>query len=371
MKMKHSPAASYSPLAWFFLFTLLLFSFSCQKNTDGEVTPENPTTNLSALIRAVDASLIPEIREQGVLVRNSAGQEEDMLTALQKNGVNTIRLRLWHTPASSYASLAAVKTLAAEARTKDIKVWLTVHYSDTWADPGQQTKPAAWKNLNYATLRDSLYAYTRLITREIQPDIIQIGNEINRGLLWPEGHANQPAQMQGLLKAGIQAVREQFPATKIMLHFAGHDGAQSFFTGLQELDVDYYGLSYYPIWHGKNLTGLQANVSRLFQQFKKPVLLAEIAYPFTFGYNDWTNNIIGDNTQILDAYPATPEGQQAYLRFIHQWAKTSEALSGYAYWGGEWVAYRGNQATDGSPWENQALWDFNLQALPALRVFGE
>lgn len=354
-----------------FLLGLLYLGASCQKDNNGDPSPENPTTNPSVLIRAVDASLIPEIREQGVLVRNSEGQEEDMLSALQKNGVNTIRLRLWHTPASSYASLASVKKLAAEAHAKGINVWLTVHYSDTWADPGHQTKPAAWKNLSYPILRDSLYAYTRLITREIQPDIIQIGNEINQGLLWPEGRSNQPTQMQGLLQAGIQAVREQSPTTKIMLHFAGHDGAQTFFTSLQGLAVDYYGLSYYPIWHGKNLTGLQANVSRLFQQFKKPIFLAEVAYPFTFGYNDWTNNIIGDSSQILDAYPATPEGQQGYLRFIHQWAKTSEALSGYAYWGGEWVAYRGNQATDGSPWENQALWDFNLRALPALRVFGE
>jgi arabinogalactan endo-1,4-beta-galactosidase len=43
--------------------------------------------------------------------------------------------------------------------------------------------------------------------------------------------------------------------------------------------------------------------------------------------------------------------------------------AGFCYWGGEWVSYKGAEATNASSWENQAFWDFQGQALPVLKCF--
>jgi arabinogalactan endo-1,4-beta-galactosidase len=112
-------------------------------------------------------------------------------------------------------------------------------------------------------------------------------------------------------------------------------------------------------------------MNSLGQLYSKKVLIAETAYPFTFGYNDYTNNIIGLPSQILPAYPATESGQSGFLSAIKNTVKQSSYGIGFCYWGSEWVAFRGPTSTNGSPWENQALWDFNNNALPVMDAFSQ
>ena len=102
----------------------------------------------------------------------------------------------------------------------------------------------------------------------------------------------------------------------------------------------------------------------------KPIIIAETAYPFTLGWNDWTNNNIGLESQLAPGYPATPEGQTAFLQAVVDMAKAipSGLGAGVFYWGGEWIA-TSPQDPNGSSWENQALFDFNSIALPAFQVF--
>ncbi len=345
----------------FFLFLSLSIT-ACSKK-------DNPPAGPVLEIKGSDMSFLPEVRQSGFVIRNADGQPEDMLITLEEAGVNTIRLRLWKNPDTPTSGFETVKTLSQEIKGMGMKVMIAVHYSDTWADPGHQSKPAQWQGISFEQLKDSVFEYTRKIVTEIQPEYIQIGNEINAGLLWPEGRYDQPAQMRELLGQGIAAVRAHGPGTKIILQYAGHQNANGFFSGLSTLDFDIIGLSYYPIWHGKNLTELRQNLSQIALQQGKPVFIAETSYPFTLDWNDYTNNVVGLESQLLDEFPATPEGQRNYLQRIKEIITEVNDGIGFCYWGGEWISYKGATATNGSTWENQALWNFNKRALPAIEVF--
>ena len=154
-----------------------------------------------------------------------------------------------------------------------------------------------------------------------------------------------------------------------MLHYAGHENAHLFYGAMVGLDYDIIGLSYYPNWHGKNLNSLSQSLQTLSTSFDKEIMIVETAYPFTLNWNDYTNNIIGLSSQILDTYPPTPQGQKDFLQKIHDISTATPRGIGFCYWGGEWVSCHGDTATNGSPWENQALWDFDNRLLPVSEVY--
>lgn len=339
---------------------------SCKKKTQ-----ENEPVVLLTEIKACDMSYLPGIRSGGILIKNQDGEPEDMLITLQNAGLNTVRLRLWNNPADGHSGFNEVKALSQEIKNRGLHVWLTVHYSDTWADPGSQTKPERWKDIPFNQLEDSVYAFTKKIVTEIRPDFIQIGNEINNGLLWPEGNIANLNQMTSLLAAGIAAVRDTDTSAKIILHYAGFENAEPFFVKMEILDYDMIGLSYYPLWHGKQLDKLETALATLTARFDKKILIAETSYPFTLDWNDYTNNVIGSQDQILAEYPATADGQKDFLLRIRQIVKQSPKGFGFAYWGGEWISFKGSTANNGSSWENQALWDFNNKALPVIEAFAD
>jgi arabinogalactan endo-1,4-beta-galactosidase len=323
-------------------------------------------------IRGADVSLLSDALGHGFQYRNSAGQAVDVLKLLKQAGCNTVRLRLWHTPAPEHSSsnTESVRHLAEQARGYGLQVLLTIHYSDHWADPGQQTIPKAWKDLSPAALREHVEAYTYEVVRTIQPQLVQVGNEINGGLLWPVGSVERPEQMLDLLRAGIRGCRRADPGARVVLHYAGSQGSLPFFDRLQGLDFDVLGLSYYPHWHGKELRVLQDDMAALQRRWNKPVLIVETSYPFTLEWDDWTTNTI--STQgLLPDHPATPRGQAEYLIGLKARIRSVPGGAGLVYWGGEWVSYRGQKATNGSPWENQALFDFEGRALPAIQALGQ
>jgi arabinogalactan endo-1,4-beta-galactosidase len=352
-----------------FLLPLFLLMICCSDdNNSDENEPIIPEDNF---IRAADMSFLPLIESENTTYFNSNNQTENALTTLKNAGCNTIRIRLWKNPIDSQSSFNQVKTFAQRVKQAGMKVWLTIHFSDTWADPGQQSIPSEWENLSFINLKNEVISYTETIITEIQPDIIQIGNEINSGLMWPQGHLiNNENQCLELLNVACSTVRTQSPSTKIMLHYAGIGaGATWFFNKMTSIPYDYIGLSYYPIWHGKNLSELSLTINSLGQSYNKKVMVAETSYPFTLGWNDWTNNVVGLQEQIIPAYPATPEGQKNYMVTIKNLIQQTESGIGFCYWGGEWVAFRGNESSNGSSWENQALWDFDNKALPVMSVF--
>ncbi|MGQ2982925.1 glycoside hydrolase family 53 protein [Flavobacterium sp.] len=359
---------------WILLFgSLLSLTISCGSDDSKGNSDDGPIIEEDAFVRGVDMSFLPEIEAAGYTYKNAAGQTEDALATLKAAGVNTIRIRLWKNPANGHSGMAEVKALAQRVKAAGMKVWLTVHYSDTWADPGAQETPAEWTGLNLQQLTDQAMLYTANILAEIDPDIFQIGNETNTGFMYPIGNisTNEAGYLQ--LVNGISAtIRQNAPDTKIMIHYAGiADSADWFFNKVAAVDYDYIGLSYYPIWHGKNTGSLQIKMQQLGTAHNKKVLIAETAYPFTLGWNDWTNNVVGQSDQLIPAYPASAEGQKAFINAIRSVVKNSGTGIGFCYWGAEWTAFRGPEATNGSTWENQALWDFDGKALPAVEAFNK
>jgi arabinogalactan endo-1,4-beta-galactosidase len=357
----------FSTMKWinFCLIGLLFFLFACKKDSKKQIILPEP----NPFVKGFDLSMLPQLRASGISVYNENGVKEDMLLTLKNAGVNTIRLRLWKDPAGGFSGLEEVKQLSNEIKQIGLKVWLTVHYSDTWADPGAQAKPAVWKDLPYVILKDSVFNYTQLIVQEIHPDYIQIGNEVNNGFLWPEGNASNRTQFLELMNIGIDAVNKVDSSTKIILQYAGYKDVINYLNFIGSVNVDIIGLSYYPMWHGKNLDSLQLQLSNVAKLTGKPVIIAETSYPFTLAWNDWTNNILGDSNQLIPNYPATTLGQKEFLNKIRQVTSNATNGHGFCYWGGEWISFKGSTSKEGSPYENQALWNFNAKALPALEVF--
>jgi arabinogalactan endo-1,4-beta-galactosidase len=348
-----------------FLFISALL-FQCLGCINVEMAQDS---SVPTFIKGADLSFVPEALSANVIYKYN-NELCDPIKLLKQKGGNYIRVRLWHSPTNSHSSFEEVRELSKRIRAAEMNLWLTVHYSDTWADPGHQQIPQAWANLSFQQLKIEMANYTRQIMREIKPDIIQIGNEINSGFLHPHGHLiQQEAQCLDLIKTAITVVNNERRATKVMLHFAGIDGANWFFNKMTGLNFDLIGLSYYPIWHGQNLNLLNQTITQLGQQHQKPVILAETSYPFTLGWNDWTNNVVGLNEHLIPAYPATPQGQKDYMLALKNLISSNIHAKGFCYWGGEWTAFRGPQATNGSSWENQAFWDFSNNALPILDVY--
>ncbi len=350
------------------LSIIFLFIFFISCNND-EV--DKPQINKPSFINSVDISRYPEISNSNPIFYDLDGNEKDFLNILKENGINTIRLRLWVNPTTIHSGFNEVKEFSETLKSKGFKIWLTLHYSDTWADPANQTKPLQWESLTFNELKTTVYNYTQNIVNTIKPDYIQIGNEINSGFLHPQGHIiNNLEQFLELMTTAINSVRESNNSTKIILHFAGLENSDWFFNKVKDLDYDIIGLSYYPIWHGKSLDNLKTTMDFLSETHQKEILIAETAYPFTLQWNDWTNNIVGlDEQLILPDFPATNEGQRKFIKNIKEITKQVDKGIGFCYWGAELIAWKGNESQNASPWENQALFNFENHALPVFKEF--
>ena len=347
---------------------IIILIFGCQSDSEnndhwGGISPD--------LISAVDISDYPKISSYNPTFYDENNNEIDFINTLIQNGVNTIRLRLWVNPTNESSSLNEVKEFSDELKSLGFKIWITPHFSDTWAHPGQQQIPTNWVSLNFEELKNQLYTYTSQIMNEIDPDYIQIGNEINTGILFPHGNiADNQDQFVELINVGVSAVRNNSTNAKIILHCAGFESSNWFFNIVKEVDYDIIGISYYPWWHGKSLDDLQNQLSNLSVNFNKEVLIAETSYPFTLGWNDWTNNNVGlEEHLILPEYPASPQGQKDFIRDIKNLILEVNNGIGFCYWGADSIAWDGETSTNGSTWENQAVFDFDNKELPVLKEF--
>ena len=352
-------------LTYILIFILIFGCQSDSENNDhwGGINPD--------LISAVDISDYPKVLSYNPTFYDENNNEINFINALIQNGVNTIRLRLWVNPADESSSLEEVKEFSNELRSLGFKIWITPHFSDTWAHPGQQQIPTDWESLSFEELKNQLYAHTSQIMSEINPDYIQIGNEINTGILFPHGNiADNQDQFVELVNVGVNAVRNNSTNAKIILHCAGFESSNWFFNIVKEVDYDIMGISYYPWWHGKSLDDLQNQLSNLSINFNKEVLIAETSYPFTLGWNDWTNNNVGlEEHLILPDYPASPQGQKDFIRDVKNLILEVNNGIGFCYWGADRIAWDGETSTNGSTWENQAVFDFDNKELPVLKEF--
>lgn len=347
-----------------------LISTSCKRKPTIEVDPP-PLAIKDTKIRALDLSFLPQMEEAGMVFKDENGKAMDVLDLVKAAGVNTIRVRIWHQPKDKHSGLDEVKSFAKRIKAKNLKLWLCIHYSDTWADPGNQEAPKAWSGLPLAIFKDSMVNYTKMLMREIKPELVQAGNEINSGFCWEIARFDNGNNFFELLNAANLAIKEVDPNAFRIVHYAGTRDAGYFFNILKQksVDFDWVGLSYYPIWHGKSPDTAGLIMDQLYALLNKPVMIAETAYPFTFGWNDWTNNVVGDSSQLVAGYPPTLNGQKDFLNYIADISQASDHKKGFCYWGAEWVAFDGPQSKNGSTWENQALFDFQNKVVPGMAAF--
>jgi arabinogalactan endo-1,4-beta-galactosidase len=333
-------------------------------------------------IRGADISSLAKSEARGGVYRYSDGRRGDALRILGEGGLNYIRLKVWVNPADGYNSRTQVLAIAKRAKALGMGVLVDFHYSDSWADPGKQIKPAAWAALPYEQLKRAVYDHTYglldALRRQGTPaDMAQTGNELNGGLLWPDGGYENWPGMAGLLGAAYDAVKAASPATKVVLHLAdgGDNGLYRWWfdnAAANGIRYDVIGLSYYPYWHG-TLAAFQANLNDVAARYAKPVIVAETAYPFTTADKDGYANIISAATPY-PGYPATPAGQTALIRAVSDIIKAVPNGRGLGlfYWEATWTGVRGNgwdpaDPASGNGWENQALFDYSDRLLPALQ----
>lgn len=256
-------------------------------------TPEQiiPTTKPIDRMIGADISWLPQIEDRGeAFIEN--GDTIDAIDLLAEHGFNYIRLRIFvnpenekgYAPGKGYCGLPYTLAMAKRVKAAGMKLLLDFHYSDYWADPQQQYKPAAWADLDFEALKDSVKTYTTRVLHALGkqgtlPDMVQVGNEINHGLLWPDGHIGNPDQLAALLKAGAEGVEAADPTIPVMMHLAlGGQNQEAVFwldnmiaRGVQ---FDLLGISYYPRWHG-TLNDLQFNLNDLAKRYNKPISVVE------------------------------------------------------------------------------------------------
>ena len=334
------------------------------------------------IIRGADVSSLPRVEAAGAMFRDSAGPA-DAVVLLRAAGIDGARLRLWHSPADGACDLAATIAMTLRLHRAGMSVLLDIHYSDTWADPGHQAKPAAWREVTLPALADSVRAYTRDVLAAFRvagalPECVQLGNEIGRGMLWPDGRVSPGAdaaawaRLTALLRAAAHGAREGAGGrrVRVMLHYEGGGdapGAREFFDHAVAAGVpfDCIGLSYYPWWHG-SLDALAANLAGLHARFHREIRIVETGYPWTLAWWDSTHNVLGLPSQLVVGAPATPAGQRAFVLAVLDRARHARGCDGIYYWEPAWVT----APRAGSPWENAALFDSTGRALPALEALG-
>ena len=324
--------------------------------------------------RGVDLSYVNELEDCGAVYRYE-GEVADPYAIFADKGANLVRLRLWHTPDwTEYSTLPDVTRSIRRAKQHDMAVLLDFHYSDDWADPGNQIIPAAWRTAKTTEeLAQRLYDYTyeTLMTLDEQgllPEYVQVGNEINTEMLLTEEIAEHtPINWERnvvLLNAGISAVRQvsddSGKTIGLMLHVAQPENVGPWVDAAAEagiLDFDIIGVSYYAKWSKMPFNLVEEAIRRLHHRYGKDVVVVETAYPWTLRYNDQAHNILGADS-LIDGYPATQDGQRRLLIDLTSAVLRGGGL-GVVYWEPAWVSSDcKTRWGQGSHWENASLFDF-------------
>lgn len=352
-------------------------------------------------VKGMDVSMIKELESHGAEYFLE-GRKEDIFSILKKCRVNMIRIRIWPDPYDEKGRTYGgggndlQTTIEIARRTVEHRMgfMLDFHYSDFWADPAKQVKPKAWEGLKGKELETAVYLHTvdtlkALKNQQLTPAMVQVGNEITKGLLWPDGHIEHTEGMVSLLKAGIRGVREECPEAKIVLHLDyGTNNAlyRSWFDAVTAygLAYDVIGMSYYPHWNG-SLELLQENLNDISGRYQKEVLIAETSIGYTLDTLGCKGIVYGKEQEKATGYTASPEGQEQFLRDLYQTVREVKDQKGIGvfYWEPAWLPiaeckwasesgtiYMKDKVEAGNAMANQALFDAAGNANQALLHLG-
>ncbi|SCY16613.1 glycoside hydrolase family 53 protein [Butyrivibrio sp. INlla14] len=364
-------------------------------------------------IFGMDASSLLVEEKSGVKYYDFEGNEQDPLKTFADSGINYIRLRVWNDPydenGNGYGGgnndLPTAIELGKRATEYGMRVMIDFHYSDFWADPKRQHAPKAWEGMSVEEKSSALYDFTKdsltqLLDAGVDVGMIQIGNEINYGM---SGETKLENVIE-LLKSGSKAIREVSEDYEkdidIVVHYTRITAKGDVLTLVEklvnaELDFDMIGMSYYPFWDG-GMDNMSRVLELIQERYGKKAFLAETSYCYTTEDGDGSGNSLTEK-DLVDGYPASPEGQATILHDICQYV-TNVGGIGIFYWEGAWIpvgpasadnsaiweqygsGWASSYASDYDPedaavyyggcsWDNQAFFDFEGRPLESINVF--
>ena len=263
-------------------FAWMTFPSGC-KDTNPVKNPQD--TNFA---KGADVSWVTQLEASGKKFYNTTGTQVECMALLKSIGMNSIRLRVWVNPTDGWCNKEDLLVKAIRASNLGMRIMIDFHYSDSWADPSQQTKPAAWASLNFTDLKTAVATHTSevlnlLKTNNITPEWVQVGNETGNGMLWDDGKASvNMANYAALNNAGYDAVKAIFPNAKVVVHVQNGNDNSLFhwlFDGLKNNGGkwDVIGMSLYPTtsnWSTMNADCL-TNMNDMVSRYGKEVIICE------------------------------------------------------------------------------------------------
>ena len=367
-----------------------------------------PAKRHMKFVKGMDLSTLLELERCGAKYYDN-GEERDLLAIMKSYDVDTIRIRLWNDPWSetgeSYGAgendLKTSLEIAKRVTAAGFGVLLNFHYSDFWADPGKQIKPKAWADYGVKELEQAVYDYTlesmrTFLDAGVNITMVQVGNELSNGLLWPEGKVPNYDNIATFVNAGIRAVRKADAAIPVMIHLdnGGNNALyREWFDNVTKRGEDFeiIGLSYYPFWHG-SLQMLNDNMNDIAERYGKDLVIAEVSMGYTM--EDYKNyEKLSDEERKGYAtrpalvekieYPMTKQGQYDFMEdFLNRISHIKGGKGkGFFYWEPAWIPvpgsgwatpaslkYMNDPGPCGNEWANQALFDYDGNALPTLSL---
>ncbi len=364
---------------------------------------------MNAWIKGADLSSLLEVEECGGRFSDK-GVSGDALKILNSYGMNMVRLRLWNDPYSpdgepygaGTCEFSRTMKMARRVKQQGMDWMLDFHYSDAWADPGKQILPKAWQGMNGDELEQAVYDYTLSVMtilkeERLLPAIAAVGNELSSGLLWPFGQYPDFTGIARFVNAGIRAVHQVDAGVAVMVHLDNGGNNELYRNWFDQyfacggMDFDYIGLSYYPFWHG-TMEALEANMNDLAGRYKKDMIIVETSSGFTLEdyaeyekLSDAQRKGMAANAELAKAVPfdMTPEGQCGFIKRLMNIIKNvpDGKGKGFIYWEAAWIPvpgsgwasaaaidYMNEKGPGGNEWANQALFDYDGHALPALET---
>ena len=367
-----------------------------------------PAKRHMKFVKGMDLSTLLELERCGAKYYDN-GEERDLLAIMKSYDVDTIRIRLWNDPWSetgeSYGAgendLKTSLEIAKRVTAAGFGVLLNFHYSDFWADPGKQIKPKAWADYGVKELEQAVYDYTlesmqTFLDAGVNITMVQVGNELSNGLLWPEGKVPNYDNIATFVNAGIRAVRKADAAIPVMIHLdnGGNNALyREWFDNFTKRGEDFeiIGLSYYPFWHG-SLQMLNDNMNDIAERYGMDLVIAEVSMGYTM--EDYKNyEKLSDEERKGYAtrpalvekieYPMTKQGQYDFMEdFLNRISHIKGGKGkGFFYWEPAWIPvpgsgwatpaslkYMNDPGPCGNEWANQALFDYDGNALPTLSL---